>query len=233
MLTPAHATTESGIVFLLDVDNTLLDNDRFADALSAHLRQTFGDVHCDRYWALFAGLRSELGYADYLGALQVFRVGLENHPELLRMSAFLLDFPFAQLLFPQSLEVIRHLGRIGLPVLLSDGDLVFQPRKVQRSGLNEAVAGRVMIQVRKQDVLAEVQRRYPARQYVMVDDKPQLLTAVKQQLGVSLTTVFVRQGHYALAAAVEAIDPPPDLCIEQIGELLGFDSAKFQVVTPV
>jgi FMN phosphatase YigB (HAD superfamily) len=215
------------VVFLLDVDNTLLDNDRFAADLSVRLEQSFGAVERDRYWVLHAKLRDVLGYADYLGALQAFRAGLEDDPDLLQMSAFLLEYPFVQRLYPRALDAIAHLRMLGVPVVLSDGDVVFQPRKVQRSGIWDAVGGRVLIPVHKQRALEAVQRRYPAAHYVMVDDKPQLLAAMKQVLGAMLTTVFVRQGHYALESIDTAIDPSPDLAIERIGELIGFDLSQF------
>ncbi|MDR3416657.1 MAG: hypothetical protein P4L83_10760 [Nevskia sp.] len=215
-----QAAAAGGAVFLLDVDNTLLDNDRFGADLGTRLKQDFGAAGHDRYWAHYTKLRDELGYADYLGALQLFRSGLDDDPKLLRMSAFLLDYPFTERLYPRALETIAHLHTLGLPVVLSDGDVVFQPRKVQRSGIWDAVAGRVQIHVHKQRALEAVQRRYPAAHYVMVDDKPQLLAATKRILGARLTTVFVRQGHYALESAGTAIDPEPDLSIGRIGELL-------------
>lgn len=219
-------------VFLLDVDNTLLDNDRFADDLDARLRQDFGAAGRDRYWSLYAGLRDQLGYADYLGTLQAFRTGLEEHPELLQMSSFLLEYPFAQRLYPRALDAIAHLGKLGTPVILSDGDMVFQPRKVQRSGLWDAVAGRVSIYLHKQGALQAVQRHYPAAHYVMIDDKPQLLAAMKQVLGTRLTTVFVRQGHYALASVGTVIDPAPDLSLECIGGVIDLDPSHFSSSPP-
>ena len=221
------------VVFLIDVDNTLLDNDRFTADLGARLEQGFGTAGRDRYWALHANLRDEFGYADYLGALQAFRAGLDEDPDLLQMSAFLLEYPFAQRLYPRALDAIAHLRTLGLPVVLSDGDVVFQPRKVQRSGIWDAVSGRVLITVHKQRALEAMQRRYPAAHYVMIDDKPLLLAAMKQVLGVRLTTVFVRQGHYALESAGTTIDPPPDLGIERIGELIGMDMSHFLSVAPV
>ena len=218
---------QSETVFLLDVDNTLLDNDRFTMDLGVRLEQEFGATNRARYWALYARLRDESGYADYLGTLQAFRTGLEDNPDLLQMSAFLLDYPFAQRLYLRALETIAHLDTLGLPVVLSDGDMVFQPRKVQRSGIWDAVAGRVLIHLHKQHALATMQQRYPAAHYVMVDDKPQLLAAVKQVLGERLTTVFVRQGHYAATSAGDIIDPPPDLTIEKISALTEFDLSRF------
>lgn len=212
-------TAASGIVFLLDVDNTLLDNDHFAVDLSLRLESAFGEAERARYWDLFARLREELGRADYLATLQAFRSGLEGRPELLHMSEFMLEYPFAQLRYPFALEAAARLATLGETVVLSDGDIVFQPRKVQRSGIWEAVEGRVLIYLHKERSLDDVQRRYPARHYVMVDDKPNLLAAMKSRLGERLTTVFVRQGHYAAAADMKLIDPPPDRVIDRIGDL--------------
>ena len=214
MLTPC----DSPVVFLLDVDNTLLDNDSFAADLSARLEQSFGRAERERYWVLNAKLRDELGYADDLATLQRFRDGLENDPALLQMSAYLLEYPFAERLYPQSLDVIAHLHTLGKPVILSDGDVVFQPRKIQRSGLWDAVHGDVLIYIHKQRMLAAVQQRYPAAHYIMVDDKPLLLAEMKRSLGGKLTTVFVRQGHYAATAPAD-INPAPDLVIASIGDL--------------
>ena len=210
-------------VFLLDCDNTLLDNDRVQDDLRAHLVSEFGSDCSDRYWNIFEALRVELGYADYLGALQRYRVDTASDPRLLRVSTFLVDYPFSDRLYPGALDVIRHLGRWGQVVILSDGDVVFQPRKVQRSGLWEAVEGRVLIYIHKERMLDEVERRYPARHYVMVDDKLRILAAMKQILRDRLTTVFPRQGHYALDPQILAAYPPADLTIERIGDLLDCD----------
>jgi FMN phosphatase YigB (HAD superfamily) len=217
---PMSSTQTKPIVFLLDVDNTLLDNDRFAEDLSARLEQSFGHAERERYWSIYNQLRDEWGYADYLAALQRFRTGLDNHPELLQMSAYLLEYPFAERLYPHALEVITHLHTLGQPVILSDGDVVFQPRKIQHAGLWGALRGEVLIYLHKQHMLAAMQQRYPALHYVMVDDKPNLLAEMKQSLGIKLTTVFVRQGHYA-AAAPAGIEPAPDLEISSIGDLRG------------
>lgn len=207
------------LVFLLDVDDTLLDNDRFAADLSAELAASFGAVERDRYWAIYAKLRDERGYADYLDALQAFRHGLDNHPALLAMSGFLLDYPFEKRLLPGALDTIAHLRTLGHPVILSDGDVVFQPRKVHRAGLWQAFNGDVLIYLHKEQQLDAMQQRYPAAHYVMVDDKPNLLAAMKQALGARLTTVWVRQGHYAASADIAQIHPAPDLVIERIAEL--------------
>jgi FMN phosphatase YigB (HAD superfamily) len=216
------------VIFLLDVDNTLLDNDRFAADLGARLEQSFGASERERYWAIFGRLREQLGLADYLGSLQAFRAGLDDHPDLLAMSEFVLEYPFAARLFPRALEAVAHLNTLGRPVVLSDGDIVFQPRKIQRSGIWEAVGGRVMIYLHKERVLDHMQQRYPARHYVMVDDKPNLLAAMKCTLKDRLTTVFVRQGHYALAPESNSVDPAPDMIIERIADLIDHHSFDFQ-----
>lgn len=218
MLT-SQAPATASVVFLLDVDNTLLDNDRFATDLGDTLLQAFGAGARDRYWAIYAQLRDELGYADYLGTLQRFREGLDNDPSLLQMSKYLLEYPFAERLYPHALATIAHLRTLGPTAILSDGDVVFQPRKIQRAGLWDALRGEVMIYLHKQRMLVAMQQRYPAAHYVMVDDKPQILAEMKQRLGKRLTSVFVRQGHYAAKAADETIEPAPDISIACIGDL--------------
>ncbi len=211
------------VVFLLDVDNTLLDNDSVYRDLSAHLVQAFGKECQERYWQIFEALRTELGYADYLGALQRYRVEHLQDAHLLGMSLYLLSYPFATRLYPQALEVIRHLRQWGPVVVLSDGDVVFQPRKVEQSGLWEAVDGNVLIYIHKEQMLADVAARFPAHRYVMVDDKLHILDAMKQTWGANLTTVFPKQGHYAHDERILASSPPADIAIERIGELLAFD----------
>ena len=225
--------SEGDVVFLLDVDNTLLDNDRFGEDLGTRLEQAFGAVQRDRYWAIFTALREELSYADYLTALEKFRVGLDDNPDLLEMSSYMLEYPFANRLYPRALAAIAHLSALGLAVVLSDGDVVFQPRKIQRSGIWDAVQGRVLIYVHKERALDAMQRRYPARHYVMVDDKVQLLAAMKRSLGQKLTTVFVHQGHYASQSANTVMDPPPDLEIERIGDLLDHDLSEFLAASSI
>jgi FMN phosphatase YigB (HAD superfamily) len=219
------------LVFLLDVDNTLLDNDRIAADLRAHLEREFGVAGADRYWAIFESLRAELGYADYLGALQRYRPELETSGSaahrLLSLSSFLIDYPFAERLYPRALELVAHLGRIGTTVILSDGDVVFQPRKVQRSGLWDAVAGRVLIYVHKEKMLDSIERCHPARRYVLVDDKLRVLAAMKALLGERLVTVFPRQGHYANDPALLARYPAADVSVERVGDLLERDPASW------
>ncbi|HTM09974.1 MAG TPA: HAD family hydrolase [Verrucomicrobiae bacterium] len=211
------------VVFLLDVDNTLVDNDRVTGDLLHHIEREFGAERRDRYQAIFEELRAELGYADYLGALQRYRLDDTCDPRVLRMSSYLLDYPFANRLYPGSLDVVEHLGQWGQTVILSDGDVVFQPRKVERSGLWEAVEGRVLIYIHKEEMLQDVERQYPAGHYVMVDDKLRILAAMKKILGDRVTTVFPRQGHYALDPEVIKAYPPADIAIENIGDLVDYD----------
>lgn len=220
-------TAPQEVVFLLDVDNTLLDNDQVVADLRRHLEREFGAASVNRYWEIFAELRGELGYADYLGALQRYRTdaefGLGGDTRLLQMSTFLIDYPFAERLYPRALEVIERLSAFGRTVILSDGDVVFQPRKVQRSGLWDAVSGRVLIYIHKEQMLDSMQRHYPARHYVMVDDKVRILAAMKAVLQDRLTTVFARQGHYALDLTGVAAYPAADVTVERIGDLVDVD----------
>jgi FMN phosphatase YigB (HAD superfamily) len=213
-------TPPAPLVLLFDVDNTLLDNDAVQDDLSAHLEREFGRSRRDRYWTIFESLRAELGYADYLGALQRYRLENLEEPQLLTMSSFLVDYPFASRLYPEALAVLAHCRRFGPTVILSDGDVVFQPLKVRRSGLWDAVEGRVLIYLHKERMLDAVARRYPARRYLMVDDKLRILSAMKSAWGEALTTVFPRQGHYALDPRELAAWPAPDMALERIADLL-------------
>lgn len=211
------------IVFLFDVDNTLLDNDRVTADLRRFLEHEVGPEQAAKYWTLFEQLRTELGYADYLGALQRYRVEYPHDPHLLKVSRFLVDYPFANRLYPNSLDAVEHVKQWGKAVILSDGDVVFQPRKVDRAGLFEAFAGEVLIYVHKEKEMAEIQRRCPAEHYVLVDDKLRILDAFKKAWGDRITTVFPRQGHYALDPAILSNFPPADIQIERIGDLLNYD----------
>jgi FMN phosphatase YigB (HAD superfamily) len=210
------------VVFLFDVDNTLIDNDRIAADLRRHLTAEVGAERQAQDWEFFEQLRAELGYADYLGALQRYRVQNPREPHLLEVSSYLVNYPFANRLFPGSLDALEHVRAFGPTVILSDGDVVFQPLKVNRSGLAEAVEGRVLIYIHKEHELDDVESRHPAAHYVLVDDKVRILTAVKERWGERLTTVFPRQGHYAHAADV-ARYPAPDLTIERIADLTSYD----------
>lgn len=211
------------VVFLFDVDNTLLDNDAIEKDLSEYLERELGHACRDRYFRIFEELRAELGYADYLGTLQRYRLEHLDEPQLLSMSAFLVDYPFSTRLYPDAFEVLERAARVGPTVILSDGDVVFQPRKVQRSGIWDAVDGRVLIYLHKEQMLDAVAERYPARHYVMVDDKLRILSAMKGTWGDQLTTVFPRQGHYALDPRYLDGYPPADLTVERIGDLASHD----------
>jgi len=211
------------VVYLLDVDNTLLDNDRVVADLMGHLDSAVGHARQQEYWAIFERLRAQLGYADYLGALQIYRAEHPHDPNVLSVSSFLIDYPFASRLFPNSLDVIDKLKGWGLPVILTDGDVVFQPRKIERSGLLDAVEEHVLIYVHKELELEDVERRFPADHYVLVDDKLRLLAAFKSAWGDRVTTVFPRQGHYALDPDTLRRYPPADISVERIGDLLGID----------
>lgn len=211
------------VVTLLDIDNTLLDNDAVTADLRAHLVAEVGRQRQARYWEIFEELRSELGYADYLGALQRYRLEQPQDSHLLSLSMFLIDYPFANRLYPGSLDVIAHVKRWGPAVVLSDGDVVFQPRKIHRAGIFEAVGGNILVYIHKELELADVEHRYPAKHYIMVDDKPRLLDAVKRVWGARVTTVFPRQGHYALDPEVFGKYSVPDITLQRVGELVDYD----------
>jgi FMN phosphatase YigB (HAD superfamily) len=210
-------------VFLVDVDNTLLDNDRVTADLMRHLEGEVGHERQHRYWEIFEELRSQLGYADYLGALQRYRVEYPRDSHLLVVSDYLVNYPFANRLYPGSLDAIDHLKQWGPVVILTDGDVVFQPRKIHRAGLYEEVDGNILIYIHKEEELDDVATRYPAAHYVLIDDKLRILTAVKEIWGERVTTIFPRQGHYAHDPKVLATYPPADITIDRIGDLVNLD----------
>jgi FMN phosphatase YigB (HAD superfamily) len=217
------------IVFLVDVDNTLVDNDGIQQDLKDHLEQTYGVAARDRYWRILEDLMAELGYRDYIGALQNFRVEHPREIELLAMSSYLMDYPFAERVYPNALEVLKHLRSLAPTVILSDGDVVFQPRKVEHAGLARIADGNVLIYIHKEEALEDVERRFPAEHYVLVDDKLRILDAVKQVWGARVTTVLPRQGQYAHDAKVLSALPPADITIERIGDLLNYDLARLGI----
>ncbi len=220
------STSRPDIAFLFDVDNTLLDNDRVIADLQSHLKHEVGAARAKCYWALFEELRTDLGYADYLGALQRYRGKYPHDPDILTVSRFLLNYPFADRLFPRALEVIEHVKQWGPAALLTDGDVVFQPRKVDRSGLSEAMAGQVLIYLHKEQQLDDVEQRCPAEHYVLVEDKLRILSAVKISWGSRVTTVFVRQGHYAVDPKILADYPAADISLDSIADLLQCELAQ-------
>ena len=219
----------SGIVFLFDVDNTLLANDRVTEDLQRYLEREVGHERQERYWTIFVELRVELGYADYLGALQRYRTEYPRDPHLLTVSHFLINYPFADRLYQNALEVIEHVKQWEPVVILSDGDVVFQPRKIERSGLFEAVGGNVLIYIHKDQELDDVEQRYPAEHYVLIDDKLSILSAVKTIWASRVTTVFPRQDHYAMDRQLLARFPPADVTITHIGDLLSYDLSTLQI----
>jgi FMN phosphatase YigB (HAD superfamily) len=216
-------TEAPSVVFLFDVDNTLVDNDRVQAHLKEHLAQTYGAATRDRYWEILEELREKLGYVDYLGALERYRIEALHRPEVLRMSSWLVDYPFADRLYPGALDAVKHVQQWGSPVVLSDGDAVFQPRKVERSGLWHAFDGRVLIYIHKEQELDDVARLYPADHYVMIDDKLRILSTVKKIWGERVTTVFPKQGHYAFDPDILAECPPADIELAKIGDLVAYD----------
>jgi FMN phosphatase YigB (HAD superfamily) len=218
----------SGLVCLLDVDNTLLDNDRVTVDMRRFLEGEVGPERTRRYWELFEQLRQELGYADYLGALQRYRDEFPRDPRVLHLSRYWIDYPFANRLYPESLDVIDRLKELGQVAILSDGDVVFQPRKVDRAGLNSAVDDNVLIYVHKEHELDDVEARFPAQHYVVVDDKLRILAAIKKVWGDRVTTVFPRQGHYALDPAILASEPPADITVDRIGDILRLNPESFR-----
>jgi FMN phosphatase YigB (HAD superfamily) len=220
-------STNNGLVFLFDVDNTLLDNDRVTADLKRHLEQQVGPERQQHYWDFFEQLRSELGYADYLGALQRYRVEYPRDPGVLTVSHFLINYPFAIRLYPDSLDVVDRAKAWGKAVVLTDGDVVFQPLKVERSGIYQAFDGNVLIYIHKEQELEDVERRFPADHYVLIDDKLRILTAVKKIWGARVTTVFPRQGHYAYDPQALAAYPPADISVERIGDLLNYALTDF------
>ena len=217
-------------VFLFDVDNTLLDNDHVTADLKRHLQAQVGPDRSQRYWQLFEQIRSELGYADYLGALQRYRIDYPHDPNLLAVSYFMMSYPFANRLYPNSLDAVEHVQQWGTPVILSDGDVVFQPHKVFRSGLFEQFAGNVLIYVHKEQELEDVAQRYPADHYVLVDDKLRILHAIKEVWKARVTTVFVRQGHYAHDPEIFTKFAPADISVDRIGDLLNYDANAFSAL---
>jgi FMN phosphatase YigB (HAD superfamily) len=215
--------TDNSLVFLFDVDNTLLDNDGVTEDLKQHLTQQVGSARQQRYWDFFEQLRSELGYADYLGALQRYRIEYPRDPGLLTVSHFLVNYSFATRLYPNSLDVVERTKQWGQAVVLSDGDVVFQPLKVERSGIFDAFDGKILIYIHKEQELDDVEKRYPSGHYVVIDDKLRILTAIKKVWGAKVTTVFPKQGHYAKDPEALASYPRADISVERIGDLLQYD----------
>jgi FMN phosphatase YigB (HAD superfamily) len=213
----AHPAT-----FLVDVDDTLLDNDRIRDDIERHLEREYGPDARAAYWTIQERRFVELGYRDYLGAVQEWWESESRDPRVLAVSEYLLEYPFADRLYPRALDVLARLRGVGPTVVLTDGDAVFQPRKVSRAGVASAVDG-VLVYVHKEDELDDVERRYPAERYVLVDDKVRILAAAKRQWGDRVTTVLPMQGQFANDADLLAAHPSPDVTVSALGDLLDID----------
>jgi hypothetical protein len=216
------------LIILFDVDNTLLDNDRVQADLDVHMRVEHGAAARKRYWEIFEALRSELGYADYLGALERYRMEDLHDPRLLRISNWLVDYPFDERLYPGALAAVKHARQFAPVVILSDGDAVFQPRKVERSGLAKAFDGHVLIYIHKEEELDDVEQLYPAKHYVLIDDKLRILDTVKNIWGDRVTTVFPRQGHYAVDPETLAKYPHGDIQLDRIADLVNHDLSDLE-----
>ncbi len=223
-------TADQRTVFLFDVDNTLLNNDRVTADLKNYLEKQVGPERQQHYWDFFEQIRTELGYADYLGALQRYRIEYPRDPSLLTVSHFLINYPFANRLYPDSLDALEYVKHWGDAVILSDGDVVFQPLKIERSGIAESVDRKVLIYIHKEQELRDVEQRFPADHYVLIDDKLRILTAVKKVWGNKVTTVFPRQGHYALNTKLVDSLPPADITIQRIGDLMGCSGEQLLAV---
>jgi FMN phosphatase YigB (HAD superfamily) len=214
------------VIFLVDVDDTLLDNDRIRTDIQEHLADSYGVVLAERYWTVQERRFVELGYRDYLGAVQEWWEGESADPRLLELSRYLLDYPFADRLYEGALDVLAHLRSLGRTIVLTDGDAVFQPTKVERAGIAAAVDGHVLVYIHKELELDDVERRYPAARYVLVDDKLRILSAAKGFWGERVTTVLPLQGQFATDPEIAAAHPAADVTVEEIGDLLAFDLSR-------
>ena len=210
------------IIFLVDVDDTLLNGDCIQTDFKQHMEREFGIQCRDRYWVIQEELFNELGYRDYLEALQRFRLEYPYEPHLVTAANFFVDYPFANRLYPGALNVLEHFRKWSKTVILTDGDMVLQPRKIQQSGIFEMVEGNVLVYVHKEEALEDIKRRYPAEHYVLVDDKLRILTAFKKAWANHVTTVFPKQGEFALDPQVLSSYPAADIAVDQISDLLSY-----------
>ncbi len=228
METPVAGETSSPdpprLVFLLDVDNTLLDNDALKAEIGSRIQMLVGVELARRFWVVYEQVRQQAEFVDYPATLDRFinQYGDASQPVQLRQ--IFESLPFASFLFPDVIETLRHLRSLGTVAILSDGDQVFQPLKIRKSGLEEAVGGNVLIYVHKERELQRVFAQYPADHYVMVDDKPRILSALEEECPSRFTTVFVLQGHYAREGEYE---PVPDIVVHHFADLAGFTLEQF------
>ncbi len=220
-------TSNSDMVFLFDVDNTLLDHDRVKQDLGALLDSRIFDGASEHYWSAYEAIRAETGQADFLASFQRCWIDSECNPHWLPAADLMLDYPYSDRLYPGALHVLEHVSRFAMVAIVSDGDAVLQPRKIRRAGLWQAVDGRVLIYQNKQQRLADIAHRFPAQHYVMIDDKPDVLVHMKSAWSSRLTTVFPRQGHYAHDQEHRHDQPEPDISIDHIGDMLKLDIKDF------
>ena len=199
----------------LDADNTLLDNDAAKAALESRIVESVSVAVARRFWELYEVVRDAEDYVDFPAT--VARLAAEHPTDAARIERILDELPYRDFVYPGALEMIERLWRIATPVILSDGDPVFQPRKIERAGLAAAVRGNVLIYAHKEERLEEVTRRFPGPRPIFVDDKARILGHIERQLPDAVT-VHVRQGSYA-ADPVDAGDPAPDIEIERIADL--------------
>ncbi|MFN2465530.1 MAG: HAD family hydrolase [Candidatus Dormibacteria bacterium] len=221
----------ASLVFLIDIDNTLIDNDRVKADMEAQIRQLAGPSGSEDFWNLYEEVREELDYVDLPITLARFRAQRPDVRKFPQISAMLLGYPFEDALYPEALHVVEHLKRMGKVVVLSDGDPVFQPAKIARIGMADAVDSNVLIYAHKEQHLDEVTDLYPAEHYVVIDDKPGVLGRMKARLGPRVTTVQVRQGKYASVGAEEP-GPAPDRTFAGIAGCLQLSEADFQHADP-
>ena len=208
----------TGVAFLLDVDNTLINNDKVKTDLEERVVRYAGPDTAPVFWQVYEQVRRELDYVDLPLTLNRFRAESPEVERFAELSAAVLFYPFEECLYPRTLEVIEHLREIGTVAIVSDGDPVFQPAKIARAGLAAAVDDRVLIYVHKEQQLDDVRRRIPAGRYVIVDDKPNILVAVKRELGDRAVAIHVRQGRYAR----ETGEWHADIEIDSIADLMEF-----------
>ncbi len=218
------------LTIFVDVDNTLIDNDAAKEEMDRRLVSVVGPEEAKRFWAVYEEVRREFGVVDIPRALARFEATSELDEENLgrrvALAEVFMDFPFREYLFPDALATLGHLRLLGRLALLSDGDEVFQPVKIARSGLADAVDGYVLVYPHKEAHHGELEAIFPADHYILVDDKLEVIGRFREQFTSPLTTVFVRQGKYATAAG-----PPPwpgaDIVVERIGDLRGYSQEAF------
>ena len=217
------------LVFLIDLDNTILDNDGVKQDIEAKMLEILGERLAERFWHYYEAVRKDLDYIDFFETMM--RLRDENPTDAAvvdEATGTLMDWDFCPRLYPRAIETVLHLKSLGLPLVLSDGDPVFQPMKIHQCGVTQAVDGRVLIFVHKERFLPAVQARFRAERYVLIDDKPGILMRSKAALGDRLTTVHVLQGKYATDPKL-AVDYTPDIVVPNFSDLLTYDADAFML----